>query len=80
MAELARFEINHSAITGAQARLYSQFARSGQELTWTAMSRIETEALIAGGANPIAARTVVDEAIQTLIGGGVPGPTRIPWS
>jgi hypothetical protein len=78
-AELSRLGINHAVITGAQARLYSAFARTGSDLTWDAMQSIETQAMIAGGASPSAAQSVVARAIAALQDAGVSGPTRIPW-
>jgi RHS repeat-associated protein len=77
--ELARLNLNHGVITGAQARLYSQFARSNETLTWSASRSIETQALEAAGASPGAAQSVVERAIEALRAAGVPGPTRIPW-
>jgi hypothetical protein len=78
-SELVRLGINHATISGAQARLYSAFARGGGDLTWGAMQYIETQAMIAGGVEAGAAQFVVARAIAALQEAGVAGPTRIPW-
>lgn len=79
-AEMARLNVSHSAVTGAQASLYQAFAKTGADLTWEAMEKIETQALIAARMDPAMASATVKQAIQELQRAGVPGPTRIPWS
>jgi RHS repeat-associated protein len=78
-AELERLGVSHSAITGAQMSGYRAFAATGQTLTWSDVSSIETNALIRGGMSPGMAQATVDQAIQALQQAGVSGPTRIPW-
>lgn len=67
------------AATGAQAQLYSAFARSGRALTWQDVEAIETQALVRGEMNEAMARATVAKAIAALKAAGVSGPTRIPW-
>jgi hypothetical protein len=38
--ELARHKVRHPAVTGAQKRLYLQFAKKGERLTWGEVERI----------------------------------------
>ena len=78
-AELARLGVQHSAVTGAQASLYSAFARTGAVLTWEAMVTIEVEALTRAGMSQSMALPAVKAAIKALQNAGVTGPTRIPW-
>jgi hypothetical protein len=78
--ELARLGVTHSTVTGAQQTLYRQFAKTAKQLTWEVVETIETEALVRGGLDPDAARATVKQAIEALQKGGVPGPTRVPWS
>jgi hypothetical protein len=77
--ELARLEVWHNAVTGAQQTLYREFAKAGERLTWDAVERIETEALVRGGLNADVARATVRQAIEALKKAGISGPTRIPW-
>lgn len=78
-AELARLNVSHSAITGAQMSGYRAFARSGGALGWDDVARIETQALIRGGMDAEMAGSTVTRAIQALKDAGVAGPTKIPW-
>ena len=78
-SELARLNINHGLVTGAQMKLYKTFAATGEKLTWDAVSTIETKALVAGGMKETTAQTTVQEAIINLKETGVAEPTRIPW-
>jgi hypothetical protein len=77
--ELAKLNVRHAAVTGAQKRLYREFASRGAKLTWEEVERIETEALVRGGLNSEVARATVRQAIEALKNAGVPGPARIPW-
>ncbi len=76
--ELARLDVVHSTVTGGQQTLYREFAKTGEQLTWDSMERIETEALVRAGMNPRMARATVKRAIDDLKKAGVSGPTRIP--
>jgi len=78
-AELDALNISHSVVTGAQMTGYRAFAKTGEQLTWNAMNKIETNALIRGGMNPEMAQRTVTKAIDALKTSGVTGPTRIPW-
>ncbi len=77
--ELAALGVQHSKITGAQRALYGQFARTGAPLTWEAMEKIETEALVRAGVDSAVAGATVKRAIEVLQRAGMSGPTRIPW-
>jgi len=78
-AELARLGVKHSKITGAQASLYRKFSKTGADLGWDDIGRIETKALVAGGMDADTAATTVRRAILALMDAGVAGPTKIPW-
>jgi DNA-directed RNA polymerase subunit F len=77
--ELSRLGVVHSTVTGAQQTLYREFAKTGKQLTWDAVERIETEALVRGGLNSDVARATVKQAVDALKKAGISGPTRIPW-
>jgi hypothetical protein len=77
--EMKRLGVDHDTVTGAQLSKYSEFAKTGQPLTWEAVTKIETEALIKGGMDPAVARATVAKGIQALKDAGVAGPVRIPW-
>jgi RHS repeat-associated protein len=77
--ELARLNVSHGTVSGAQQTLYRAFAKKNRPLTWEDMSSIETKALVRGGMDENLARSVVSEAIKSLQAAGVAGPTRIPW-
>ena len=78
-AELSRLGVEHSLVTGGQMKGYRAFAKTGETLTWDALSKIETDALIAGGVAADMATSTVEQAIKALQDAGVSGPTRIPW-
>jgi hypothetical protein len=77
--ELAKHNIRHFAVTGAQKKLYVEFAKTGSKLTWEEVERIETEALVRGGLSHDVARATVRQAIDALKKAGISEPTRIPW-
>ena len=77
--ELARLNVRHAAVTGAQKRLYRELVKTGANLTWEEVERIEIAALVRGGLNSDMARATVKQAIDSLKNAGVPSPTRIPW-
>ncbi len=77
--ELARLGVKHSTVTGAQMSGYRALAASGKPLTWEAMAKIETNALVKGGMKVEQAAATVGKAIDALKAAGVAGPTRIPW-
>ena len=72
-------DVRHPLITGAQARLYREYSKTGKSLTWDAIENIETKALIAGGMDAGMAAATAQRGVQALKNAGVPGPTRIPW-
>jgi hypothetical protein len=79
-AEMKRLGIEHIRdITPAQRQGYIDFAASGKKLTWEAVAKIETEALIKARMSPEMAKATVDKAIQALKDSGVTGPVKIPW-
>jgi RHS repeat-associated protein len=79
-SELVRLNLDHlRVITPTQRFLYTEFAKTGNPLTWDAVQRIETQALIRAGMKPTMAQNTVQQAIQQLKQMGVSGPTRIPW-
>jgi hypothetical protein len=77
-ALLNKLGIKHSLITGAQASLYRQFAKTGKALTWDIIEQIETEALVKAGLDRARALATVKVALAKLKS-TVSGPTRIPW-
>lgn len=77
--ELARLNVKHSSITGAQKTLYREFAKTGEKLSWEVVERIETEALVRAGLDARVAQATVRTAIEALKRDGVPGPITIPW-
>ena len=79
-SELARLGLNHlKVITPAQRAGYMAFAKTGSPLTWEAVAKIETQALVKAGMNQSMAQNTVQQAIQQLRSMGVAQPTRIPW-
>ncbi len=79
-SEMSRLGVDHmGGVTPAQQTLYRAFSKTGNPLTWEAVERIETQALIRGGLNPNTAARTVQQAIQQLKNAGVSGPTHIPW-
>ena len=77
--ELARLNVRHFVVTGAQKKLYRAFAKSGAKLTWKEVERSETDALVSGGLQADVARATVKRAIDGMKEAGIAGPTRIPW-
>ena len=77
---LKQYGANHSAITGRQHTLYSEFAKTGQPFTLEAMQNIETQALIQAGFPEPLAQIAVQEAIEQLHAWGVTSPSQIPWN
>jgi hypothetical protein len=59
---------------------YRTLAQSGDRLTWDAVEKVETNALVRGGMDTSAAKATVQNAINQLKQSGVTAPTRIPWS
>ena len=78
-AELDKLGVRHHLITPAQQKKYIEFGKTGKPLTWEAMTKIETDALIAANMKPEQAHATVIKAVQALKESGVPGPVRIPW-
>jgi hypothetical protein len=78
-SELDAQGIYHPAVTGARRRLYSEFAKTGQPVTWDVVRSIETQALIRAGMSSESASVTVNKAISALRASGVSGPVRIPW-
>jgi RHS repeat-associated protein len=78
-AELQRLGVSHTNITTAQMELYKSFSQTGSKLTWQAVEKIETQALVRSGMSRSMAQQTVQAAITALKDSGVSGPTRIPW-
>jgi predicted phage-related endonuclease len=78
-AELDKLGVRHANVTGAQKKLYQAFAETGQPLTWEAIAKIETEALVDAKMNLDIAKATVAKAIKALKDAGVAAPLRIPW-
>jgi hypothetical protein len=76
---LKKLGVSHSDVTVAQMGLYKAFAKTGEKLTWDAMAKIETQALVKGGMKESMAQNTVATAINALQKAGVKEPTRIPW-
>jgi RHS repeat-associated protein len=71
----------HAIISRAQQFLYRDFAATGQQLTWAAVRKIETDALVAAGVDFATARATVNAAIAELQAMGVSeGSMLIPWA
>ena len=77
--ELARLNVRHGLISGAQQILYRAFGKTSKTLTWEVMEKIETQALVKGGMNFDTAQATVKQAINALREAGVAAPTKIPW-
>lgn len=71
--------LKHAIVTGAQHKRYKEFAETGQPLTWEAVAKIETQALIDAKMSADVAQATVAKAIQALKDVGVAAPVRIPW-
>jgi hypothetical protein len=79
-AELKKLGVeSHAKVTGAQRTRYIAFAKTGQPLTWEAIAKIETEALVETGMKLGIANATVAKAIRALKDAGVAAPVRIPW-
>jgi hypothetical protein len=79
-ADLTKWGVrSHAEVTGAQLTRYTDFAKTGQPLTWEAIAKIETDALVAAGMKLDIAKATVAKAIQALKDAGVAGPIRTPW-
>lgn len=79
-SELKRLGINHDKISAAQHTLYSEFAKTGKDLTWKDMKQIEVAAFMQGGdrATLELAEDVVNKTQQELKERGVQ-IRRTPW-
>lgn len=78
-AEMGRLGVYHPDVTAAQMSGYRSFAKTGGNLTWGDVARIETNALVSGGMTREMASATVRQGIEALQKAGVSGPTRIPW-
>ncbi|MBK9263246.1 MAG: hypothetical protein IPM54_26020 [Polyangiaceae bacterium] len=78
-AELDKLGVKHAIVTGAQRKRYKAFAETGQPLTWEAIAKIETEALVDAKMNLDMAQATVAKAIKALRDAGISAPVSIPW-
>ncbi|MBK9260323.1 MAG: hypothetical protein IPM54_10850 [Polyangiaceae bacterium] len=78
-AELKSLGVDHGKVTTAQQKAYVAYAKTGKPLTWEAVAKIETHALVEGEMKLETARATVAKAIQALKDAGVAAPVRIPW-
>jgi hypothetical protein len=70
----------HTVISRAQRFLYQDFLSTGQPLTWQAVAKIETQALVECGVDSATARATVNAAIAELQAMGVAENSMlIPW-
>jgi hypothetical protein len=74
-----RLGVVHNTVAGAQRKLYREFAKTGQQLTWDVVEEIKTKALMRGGLQIHTGRATVKHAMEALRNAGLSGPTRIPW-
>jgi RHS repeat-associated protein len=71
----------HTTISRAQGYLYRDFLATGQQLTWVAVRKIETDAMVAAGLDFATARATVNAGIAELQAMGVSeGSMVIPWA
>ena len=77
---ISEFGVEHPTITGKQHSLYSDFAKTGETLTFDVMREIEIEAMTKSEVPLNYATNAVNRAIQALINSGVTQPIRIPWT
>ncbi len=78
-AKLDEFKVDHVKITGRQHHHYSNFNKTGKQLTFDDMRKIEIQSMVDVGVPVEYATNAVDKAIADLLKSGVKGPTRIPW-
>jgi hypothetical protein len=78
--KLQEFGVKHTTITGQQNKLYTEFAKTGKELTLKAMQEIEVKALTNSGIPEDYAKLFVNKAIEQLVKWGVTEPSQIPWN
>ena len=76
---LKDFDVKHSTITGKQASLYREFAKTGKELTMNEMKNIEIKAMVQSGVPKEYATKTVNSAIKQLKDSGITAPVKIPW-
>ena len=72
--------VEHTRVTTAQQRLFSELAKSGRPNTIYEHTRIAVEALVNAGAPLDVARGVVAESLSSLRNMGVRAPLNIPWN
>ena len=77
--KLKEFDVDHSTITGKQASLYREFAKSGKKFTLNEMKKIEIKAMVESGVPKEYATKAVNAAIRQLKDSGITAPLRIPW-
>ena len=63
--------ILHQIISRAERFLFDDFRATGQRLTWNALRRIETDAMVAAGFDYATARATVNAAIADAIKAGM---------
>lgn len=77
---LKQYGVRHADITGAQHRLFREFAKSSAPNTLTHHSRIAYKAMVEAGMPSEVAKKLVIKSQSQLIKSGVVEPTKIPWS
>ncbi len=72
----------HNTITKNQRRLYTEFANTGQRLTFDDIVRIETKSMTDAGVPLEYAQTWTQQSADDLIGQGITNNdvTNIPWN
>ncbi|WP_438498560.1 RHS repeat domain-containing protein, partial [Paenibacillus sp. IHBB 3054] len=70
---------DHQSMTNEQRRLFKELKSSGRPNTMREHSRIAVEALMAGGATRLEARSFVAESLLNLRNQYVRNPSGIPW-
>jgi hypothetical protein len=71
--------IKHQKVTGAQQKLYKEFAKTGKSNTLSVHTRIAVESLVEAGLDRKQARSIVAESLKSLKKQEVREPTTIPW-
>ena len=71
---------SHEDMSRTQRRLFDNLADSGKPNTLREHTRIAVEALQAGGATRVEARSLVAQSLWDLRAQMVRAPTRIPWN